>query len=130
MGRCYQYFILQTCILQQRVDTKGSLLCGVCFALSGLKVSIDIQYSPLGESLEPTQYKASTAVSLRCVAEGASGTIRYQWSSTCANCFVSGTSQTVSTNRLRSYDAGQHTCIAMDDSRNFGNANTTMQIIG
>lgn len=97
-----------------------------------LNVTISIEYSPLnGVTSLPPNYRAATSVSLRCDAERATGSVRYQWSSTCSSdCFVSGTSQTVTRDRLGTYDAGQHTCIVTDDAGNIEGATTQMSIFG
>ncbi len=97
-----------------------------------LNVTIAIQYSPpAGVTLTPPKYRAATSVSLRCDAVGTTGSVSYQWSSTCgSSCFVSGSSQTVSRNNLWSYDAGQHTCVVTDGVGNTGKANIEMNVIG
>ncbi len=99
---------------------------------SDLNVTVTIQYSPpAGVTLTPPNYRAATSVSLRCDVVGTVGSVSYQWSSTCgSSCFVSGSSQTVSRDKLWSYDAGYHTCVATDGAGNTGRANTTMKIIG
>ncbi len=97
-----------------------------------IKVTITIQYSPpAGVTLTPPNYRADTSVSLRCDAVGTVGSVSYQWSSTCgSSCFVSGSSQTVSRDKLWSYDAGQHTCVATDGVGNTGSATIEMNVIG
>ncbi len=95
-------------------------------------MTITIQYSPpAGVTLTPPNYRAATSVSLRCDAVGTTGSVNYQWSSTCgSSCFVSGSSQNVSRDKLWSYDAGQHTCTVTDEVGNTGRATTEMNIIG
>ncbi len=95
-------------------------------------MTIAIQYSPpAGVTLTPPYYQAGTSVSLRCDAVGTNGSVSYQWSSTCGSiCFVSGSSQTVSRDRLWSYDAGHHTCVATDGAGNTGLTTIEMNIIG
>ncbi len=97
-----------------------------------LNVTIAIQYSPpAGVTLTPPDYSPATNVSLRCDVIGNSGSVSYQWSSTCgSSCFVSGSSQTVSRDKLWSYDAGQHTCVATDGDGNTGRATIEMNVIG
>ncbi len=97
-----------------------------------VNVTITIQYSPpAGVTLIPPNYRAATSVSLRCDAVGTIGSVSYQWSSTCrSSCFVSGSSQTVSRDKLWSYDAGQHTCTVTDEDGNTARATTEMNIIG
>ncbi len=43
---------------------------------------------------------------------------------------MSGSSQTVSRDKLWSYDAGQHTCTVTDEDGNIGRATMEMNIIG
>ncbi len=43
---------------------------------------------------------------------------------------MSGSSQTVSRDKLWSYDAGQHTCVATDGAGNTGWATIEMNVIG
>ncbi len=95
-------------------------------------MTITIQHSPpAGVTLTPPNYRAATSVSLRCDAVGTTGSVSYQWSSTCgSSCFVSGSSQTVSRDKLWSYDAGQHTCVVTDGAGNTGKANIEMNVVG
>ncbi len=97
-----------------------------------LNVTITIQYSPpSGVTLRPPNYRPATSVSLRCDATGNTGSVTYQWSSTCGSgCFISGSSQTVSRSYLFSYDAGNHSCVVTDGAGNIGTATTEMNIIG
>ncbi len=99
---------------------------------AGLNVTITIQYSPpAGVTLTPPNYRAATSVSLRCDAVGTTDYVSYEWSSTCgSSCFVRGSSRTVSRDKLWSYDAGQHTCVATDRDGNIGRASIEMNIIG
>ena len=102
-----------------------------------LKVVIDISYTPPEEGYQPPYYRAASAVTLTCRAVGATGRIRYRWTSTCSSCFVprsyhysySGSSRSQSF--LRSRDAGTHTCSAYDSiQRISGSASTVMNIVG
>ena len=71
---------------------------------------------------------------LTCEVEGAVvGSVRYQWTSTCSSCFVTGeTSRPVVQSRLFSTDAGVHTCTVKElgCAGNTGSASTEMNIIG
>ena len=102
-----------------------------------LSVVIDISYNPPEEGYQPPYYRAASAVTLNCRAVGASGQIRYQWTSTCSNCFVpsgysySYSSHSISRSFLRSRDAGTHTCTAYDSSQRIsGSASTVMNVVG
>ena len=102
-----------------------------------LKVVIDVSYTPPEEGYQPPYYRVASSVTLTCRVLGASGQIRYQWTSTCSNCFVpsdydysySGSSRSQS--MLVSRDAGTHTCSAYHTSQRIsGSASTVMKIVG
>ncbi len=97
-----------------------------------LNVTITIQYSPpAGVTLTPPNLRAATSVSLRCDVVGTNGSVSYEWNSTCGgSCFVRGSSQTVSRDKLWSYDAGEHTCTVTDEDGLTARATMTMNIIG
>ena len=108
-----------------------------CKLSPALKVVIDISYTPLEEGYQPPYYRATSAVTLTCRAVGASGQIRYRWTSTCSSCFVPGGYYYSygSNSRTRSFlvsrDAGTHTCSAYDTSRGIsGSASTVMKVVG
>ncbi len=123
-----QMFCISSLFVQKaKLDVYLTLLTRMSSVV--FNVSIMIQYDPpVGETLRPPNYRAATSVSLRCEAEGATGSVSYQWSSTCSGCFVSGTSQTVSCDRLGSSDAGEHSCLVTDLSGGAGKASTVMNI--
>ena len=105
----------------------------IFLSLIAIRVTIQITYTSPGTYpvYSPPNYRAASAVSLRCVASGYSGSISYQWSSTCSSCFASSSSsQTISDNILRSRDAGVHTCSVTDSLGNTGSNSTTMKIVG
>ena len=81
---------------------------------------------------QPPEYRTASAVSLRCVAHGTSGYVSYSWSSTCSSpCFAySSSSQTISRDFLRWYDAGVHTCTVSDALGNSGSNSTEMKVVG
>ena len=59
----------------------------------------------------PPFYRPASSVTLICVAEDGSAPVNYQWSSTCSSCFASsGFTDRITTNILKSTDAGTHTC--------------------
>ena len=103
-----------------------------------LNVVIDISYTPPEEGYQPPYYRAASAVTLICRAVGATGQIRYLWTSTCSSCFVpsgyyrygfSGIYR--STSFLVSRDAGTHTCTAYDSGQGIsGSASTVMKVVG
>ena len=98
-----------------------------------MNVTIDVSYNPPFDFTlpSPPYYRPATSVTLTCHALGATGTVRYQWSSTCSSCFASSsTSQSVSDSILTSSDAGVHTCTVTDADGNTGTNNTDMQLIG
>ena len=100
---------------------------------TALNVSIEVSYNPPSDFTlpSPPYYRPASSVTLTCRAHGATGTVRYQWSSTCSSCFASSsTSQSVSDNILTSNDAGVHSCTATDADGSTGTNSTEMQLIG
>ena len=100
---------------------------------------IDISYTPPEEGYQPPYYRAASAVTLTCRAVGATGRIRYRWTSTCTSCFVSGynssyysySTHSISKSFLRSRDAGTHTCSAYDTNQGIsGSGSTEMKVVG
>lgn len=92
-----------------------------------------IDYAPTSDvNFGPPNYRPGGSITLTCNVVGATGRVRYRWSSTCeVGCFASGgTRRSVSTSRLYRNDAGQHTCLASDAYGNYGSATTEMNIIG
>jgi hypothetical protein len=100
---------------------------------TALKTVITVSYTPPDQypTYSPPHYRAASSVTLRCSAQGASGSVSYRWSSTCSSCFASSsTSSTISESMLRSRDAGVHTCTVTDSSGNSGSNITQMYIFG
>ncbi len=63
-----------------------------------LTVDIDVAYIPPADFDPPTvnDFRAASGpVTLTCYVEGATGSVAYQWTSTCGNCFARGPSQSV-----------------------------------
>ena len=99
----------------------------------GLKTKIVVSYTPpdLFPDYAPPDYRAASSVTLNCTTEGASGTVRYWWSSNCSSCFVtSRRSMTVTRDFLRTRDMGNHTCTATDSTGVRGSDSTHMNIVG
>ena len=79
----------------------------------------------------PPYYRPATSVTLACRAHSATGTVTYQWSSNCTECFASSsTSQNITASILQANDAGVHTCTATDSIGNAGSDSTEMELIG
>ncbi len=100
-----------------------------------LTVTIDVDYTPPADFDRPSvnDFRAGSGpVTLTCQVEGATGSVTYQWTSTCGNCFASGTSPLVTQQFLRAgLDDGTHTCTATDsDGGETGSADFVMRIIG
>ncbi len=105
------------------------------FFSTALLVTIDVDYTPPADFDQPTvnDFRASSGpVTLTCQVEGATGTVSYQWTSTCGNCFARGTSPLVTVGFLRApFNDGTHTCTATDsDGGETGSASFVMRIIG
>ena len=120
-------------------------------APTDLNVSILPVYdAPPDVILGEDEYRAASLLTLSCQVTGATGTVSYQWSSTCTgDCFFDGTNnahttaQNISTSFrgnadtmydffLRSTDAGTYTCEASDDSdnTNTGSGSREVKIVG
>ncbi len=103
-----------------------------------LTVTIDVAYTPPVDFDPPSvnDFRASSEVTLTCQVEGATGSVTYQWTSTCTDqCFVLRSPQTnpsVTQGFLRAgIDDGTHTCTATDsDGGETGSASFMMRIIG
>ena len=111
----------------------GIYICWQKIFLSVLKVSIGVTYNPPNDFTlpSPPYYRPATSVNLTCQAHHATGTISYQWSSTCSSCFTSRSrDQSVSDDILKSNSAGIHTCTATDSDGNIGTSNTEIKLIG
>lgn len=99
----------------------------------GLRVDIEVTYNPpLDFYLStPPYYRPATAVTLTCRSSDAIGSVKYQWTSTCQHCFARGSSQpSITTQILKSTDAGLHTCTITDDAGDTGSNSTEMKLIG
>ncbi len=104
-----------------------------------LSVTIDVAYRPPVDfdRRSVNEFRAGSGpVALTCQVEGATGTVSYQWTSTCTgDCFVLRSPQTnpsVTQLFLRAgVDDGTHTCTATDsDGGETGSASFLMRIIG
>ena len=103
------------------------------YLFSVLKVTIGITYNPPTDFTlpSPPYYRPGTSVTFTCQAHGATGRVRYRWSSTCASCSANSSSaQSVSDSVLKSINAGVHTCTVTDGSGNTGSKSTEMKVIG
>lgn len=101
-----------------------------------LRVRIVANYRPSTSFfIKPPSYQAGSALTLSCEVRGANvhqNGLLYEWRSSCGgNCFVrSGSTKSVSTPYLHSYDKGVHTCVVYDLSGCTGMANITVNIVG
>ena len=80
-----------------------------------------------------TEYRAASGpVVVTCIATGGTGSVSYQWSSTCRDCpFQTSTSATVSREAVTSGDTGTHTCTAVDaGSGNTESASIEFSVVG
>ena len=88
---------------------------------------------PSSFSRRPPFYRAGSALTLSCEVEEVDEVgVIYEWTSTCSgNCFVrGGTTKTVSTRYLHSYDSGVHTCTVYDAQGYTGNTTITISVAG
>ena len=103
-------------------------------------VKVSANYSrPSSFSLEPPSYRAASDLTLSCEVEATNDDghdvevgLFYAWTSTCSgNCFVrGGSTKTISTPYLHSYDSGVHTCVVYDTLGCTGNASITVNVVG
>ena len=135
---CYGMFILR---FVQTLEMGQFLMMGlpcagiylVFFSHAVLHVTIGITYNPPSDFTlpSPPYYRPGTSVTLTCSAHDATGTVSYQWSSTCSSCFASSsTARSIRDSILQSNDAGVHTCTVTDGSGNTGSNSTEMKLIG
>ena len=98
--------------------------------IENLTVKLFVNYThPDDFNGGPNEYRAASGpVIVTCTATGAgSGTISYQWSSTCRNCpFQSATSSSIRRAAVHSGDNGTHTCAV---SRNGGTARVSIEFL-
>ena len=104
-------------------------------------VRVTANYSrPSSFSLDPPSYRAASDLILSCQVESTNDGehsdvevgLFYEWRSTCSgNCFVrGGSTKSISTPYLHSYDAGVHTCVVYDTLGCTGNASITVNVVG
>ncbi len=116
-------------------DQKRSLFIPdiIILIIAALKVSIGVTYPSPDQypHYSPPNFRAASPVTLRCMVEGASGSVEYRWSSTCSSCFASNSySASISEQFLRSKDSGEHTCTIRDSAGNSGSYTQEMNIVG
>ena len=83
--------------------------------ISELLVTISDSYNPPpGVVLGPNEYRAASGpVNVTCTAIGGTGSISYQWSSTCSRCpFKNESMRSNIRGAVHSGDNGTHTCTA------------------
>ena len=93
---------------------------------------ISVDYTPPPRFDRPAPYyRAASAISLTCEANGVTGAF-YTWTSDCTgNCFTVGqSSKTVSTHYLESTDSGLHTCTVFGFNGETGNASVSIYVVG
>ena len=99
----------------------------------GLSVSIAVDYArPADFFPDYNEYRAGSGpVTVTCKATGpVTGTVSYQWSSTCRNCpFQTATSSLIRRAAVHSGDNGTHTCVATKDG-NTATASIDFLIVG
>ena len=108
-------------------------LCCNCFP-KGPTVSISVDYNPPTDFTPgPNEYRAASGpVTVACAATGpGTGTVSYQWSSTCRNCpFQSSTLSSIRRAAVHSGDNGTHTCVATRGDGSTGTASIDFNIVG
>ena len=108
------------------------LLPFISSLLPELAVKLSVSYTPPpGTELGPTEYRAASGpVNVTCLVEGSTGTLSYQWSSTCRDCpFRYTTSNSIWRAAVHSGDTGTHTCLA-NSSEIKGRASISFIVVG
>ena len=98
-----------------------------------MTISVDYDSPSTFQRKSTDDYRAASAVTLTCLTNvGVNEGLLYEWSSTCTgSCFVrGGTTRSISTSYLHSYDSGVHTCVVYDGVGCSGNASVTMNVVG
>ena len=104
-----------------------------CFGFPA-NCSISVVYDPPTDFTPgPNEYKAASGpvtVTCNCTGPG-TGTVSYQWSSTCRNCtFQSSTSSSITRAAVHSGDCGTHTCVATRADGLTGGASIVFNVVG
>ena len=124
--------VYQLCI----IETSCTWVTNLYAKTSQLVVEIVASYDPPSTfTLSPPSYRAASPLSLTCEVQGLDDYtgLLYDWSgSVCTgNCFSKlGTSKTVSTDYLHSYDTGVHTCMVYDTLGCEANASISIKVAG
>ena len=98
-----------------------------------MTISVDYDSPSTFQRKSTDDYRAASAVTLTCLTNvGVNEGLLYEWSATCTgSCFVrGGTTRSISTSYLHSYDSGVHTCVVYDGVGCSGNASVTMNVVG
>ena len=101
------------------------------YPFTGLNVTIAVSdYTPPPDYVGgPNDYRAASRLTLTCQVTGGSGTVMYNWTSTCTGCFINSQTfqnQVVGRSSLQSVDSGNLTCTA---TRGVEMGNATIEII-
>ena len=94
---------------------------------------IDVEYTRPADFnlISPPNYKTNTDVTFTCRVEGASGIVKYQWSSTAERELPEDSnSQVLTKNMLNFNDTGNYTCTVTDANNNIGSGTTEVDVIG
>ena len=106
------------------------------YPFTGLNVTIAVSdYTPPPDYVGgPNDYRAASKLTLTCQATGGSGTVMYNWTSTCTGCFINSQTfqnQIVGRSTLQSVDSSNYTCMATDsDGGGMGNATIEIIVVG
>ena len=116
------------------------LLTIIFYELSYIDIPLELLVSISVDRTDPpgfipansTEYRAASGPQVvTCTATGGTGSISYQWSSTCSGCpFRSSTDATISRTAVHSRDIGTHTCTATDTAGRTGSTGVVFNIVG
>ena len=97
-----------------------------------VNISVDRTDPPGFTPMNPTEYRAASGPQVfTCTATGGTGSISYQWSSTCNGCvFSTSTDARITRTGVHSGDSGTHTCTATDAAGRTGSTGVVFNIVG
>ncbi len=97
-----------------------------------VSISVDRTDPPGFTPGDSTEYRAASGPQVvTCTATGGTGSITYQWLSTCNDCvFSSSTDATICRAAVHSGDTDTHTCTATDTAGRTGSTSVVFTIVG
>ena len=93
-----------------------NIIANLIFSDMSVDILVAYEAPPDFDLPSPPYFRPGSSLTLRCVPQGSSQSIQYQWLSISSQSFTHGsTSSEVHDNTLTLYDAGLHTCTITDN---------------